>query len=182
MSDAKKIFEFKGEQVYVDWDGRLCIHIGECTRAKGALFESGRNPWGQPDLGQADYVAEVARRCPTGSLSYRRKDGGAAETAPAENSVSVANNGPLYFEGDLEIDGAPDDMPGVRFRAALCRCGDSENKPFCDNTHEKAGFLDRGPIGDAGGGIEAPGGPLQITADQERAERAAARLRQPHDA
>ena len=53
-------------------------------------------------------------------------------------------------------------MPGVRFRAALCRCGDSANKPFCDNTHEKTAFRDRGALGDSGLGCPSPGGPLEI--------------------
>jgi CDGSH-type Zn-finger protein/uncharacterized Fe-S cluster protein YjdI len=162
MSDDKKVYGFEGEKVDVAWDGRLCIHVQECTRAQGKLFESGRNPWGQPDLGEPDYVAEVARRCPTGALTYERKDGGAGETASEANTVVISNNGPLYVEGDLAIDGAKDDMPGVRYRAALCRCGDSKNKPFCDNTHEKEGFRDRGALGDTGPGFESAGGPLEI--------------------
>jgi len=50
----------------------------------------------------------------------------------------------------------------VRYRAALCRCGDSKNKPFCDNTHEKEGFRDRGALGDTGPGFESAGGRLEI--------------------
>jgi CDGSH-type Zn-finger protein/uncharacterized Fe-S cluster protein YjdI len=162
MSDDKKVYRFDGKDVEVAWDGRLCIHVQECTRAKGKLFESGRDPWGQPDRGEPGYVAEVVRRCPTGALTYVRKDGGEGETAPEANTVVISNNGPLYVEGDLAIDGAQDDMPGVRYRAALCRCGDSKNKPFCDNSHEKEGFRDRGALGETGPGFENPGGPLEI--------------------
>lgn len=162
MSD-KRVFEFTGEKIDVSWDGRLCIHVGECTRAKGELFVSGRDPWGAPDRGEPDHVAEVVRRCPTGALSYRRKDGGAAESVPTTNSVMIANNGPLYVEGELEIDGAADDMPGVRYRAALCRCGASNNKPFCDNTHEETGFRDRGALGETGDAtLKSTSGPLKI--------------------
>jgi CDGSH-type Zn-finger protein len=74
----------------------------------------------------------------------------------------VSNNGPLYAEGDLQVDGAGNDMPGVRYRVALCRCGDSKNKPFCDNTHEQADFRDRGAVGETGPGFESTGGPLEI--------------------
>ncbi|MDH3284660.1 MAG: CDGSH iron-sulfur domain-containing protein [Acidobacteriota bacterium] len=159
----KKIFRYDGEKMEVSWDGRLCIHVGECTRAQGELFVSGRNPWGEPDRCDADYVAEVVRRCPTGALTYRRKDGGAADETPSANVVTLANNGPLYVEGDLRIDGGSDDESGVRRRAALCRCGDSKNKPFCDNTHEKEEFRDRGALGVTGlGQLEATGGPLEI--------------------
>lgn len=162
MSD-KKVFKYDGTQLEVSWDSRLCIHVGECTRAKGELFVSGRDPWGQPDLGEAEYVAAVCRRCPTGALTYKRKDGGSAEAVPAANSVTVANNGPLYFEGNLQIDGAADDMAGIQYRAALCRCGDSSNKPFCDNTHETEGFRDRGALGETGEAtLESTGGPLRV--------------------
>ncbi len=162
MGNNKKVFKYPGTNMDVSWDKRLCIHVGECTRASGALFQSGRDPWGQPDLGQPDYVAEVVQRCPTGALYVERKDGGKEEVAPRENTAVVSNNGPLYVLGDLRVDGAGDDMPGVRYRAALCRCGDSKNKPFCDNTHEKEAFRDRGALGETGKGFDQPGGTLEI--------------------
>lgn len=160
---ADRVYKFDGEKMEVLWDSRLCIHVGECTRAEGELFVSGRKPWSQPDLGEPDYVAEVVRRCPTGALAYRRKDGGAEEAVPSTNTVTLANNGPLYFEGELRIEGAADDMPGVRARAALCRCGDSKNKPFCDNSHEETGFRDRGAVGQSGAAsLESGGGTLEV--------------------
>ena len=140
MSSDKKVYPFEGKEIDTTWDGRLCIHVQECTRAKGGLFKSGRKPWGQPDLGEADYVARVVERCPTGALTYSRKGGGAEEKAPAANRIMLANNGPLYVSGELTVDGAKDDMPGAQFRVALCRCGDSKNKPFCDGSHKPAGF------------------------------------------
>ena len=158
----KKVFNYDGAQADVHWDGRLCIHIGECGRAPNDLFVGGRQPWCQPDQASPDEVAEVVNRCPTGALTYLRKDGGEVEAADAENVVSVMYNGPLYVRGDLEVEGASGDMPGVRFRAALCRCGQSKNKPFCDNSHEDAGFKDYGAVGDGGEGFDAPGGTLEV--------------------
>jgi uncharacterized Fe-S cluster protein YjdI len=118
MSDEvhQSVFTYPGEAVDVTWDRRLCIHVGECTRAHGELFASGRTPWGEPDRAGADEVAEVVERCPTGALVHVRHDGGAAEVPPAENVIVVANSGPLYARGDLRIAGAPEDMPGVRTR------------------------------------------------------------------
>lgn len=159
---SKKLKVFQGDEVDVSWDGRLCIHVGECGRSSGDLFVGGRDPWCDPNVVDADSTVDVVKRCPTGALAYTRKDGGEGEQAPAENTVVVANHGPLYVTGDLEIDGATDDMPAVKFRAALCRCGLSKNKPFCDNSHEDGGFRDRGAVGKTGDGFDAPGGLLTI--------------------
>ena len=68
MSD--KTVEYPGERVNVQWDERLCIHVGECGRAKGELFVGGRNPWCQPDLADNEEVADIIARCPTGALSF----------------------------------------------------------------------------------------------------------------
>ena len=162
MSDDRKVFSYPGEKLNVAWDGRLCIHVGECTRASGELFVGGRDPWCQPDLAGAGEVADVVARCPTGALSITHKDGGGMEPTIDSNTITVSNNGPLYVRGNLDIDGAADDMPGVRSRAALCRCGKSASKPFCDNSHEGSGFRDRGAIGETGPGIEAEGGQLNV--------------------
>jgi CDGSH-type Zn-finger protein/uncharacterized Fe-S cluster protein YjdI len=163
MSEKQHVFTYEGAAVDASWDNRLCIHVSECTRAKGGVFESGRDPWGDPDQAEVDVVVDVVERCPSGALTYARKDGGPAETPADENLVMVANSGPLYARGDLRIDGAPDDMPGVGFRAALCRCGLSKTKPFCDNSHEEGAFHDHGAIGEAGPGMDGSAGPLEIS-------------------
>ncbi len=161
-ADDKNRFKYDGKKEDVYWDRRLCIHIGECGRAEGELFVGGRKPWCQPDLVDTKDVAEVCERCPTGALTYDTRGAAPSEQPAPENTLTVANHGPLYVRGDLEIDGAPDDMDGVRFRAALCRCGASKNKPFCDNSHEKSGFKDYGAVGSKGEALEATGGPLSI--------------------
>jgi uncharacterized Fe-S cluster protein YjdI len=121
-NSSKKKFQYPGEHVDVDWDANLCIHIGECGRSEGILFQVGRKPWCDPNLSSDEHVAEVVERCPTGALSYNFKDGKHREKAPSENKVTVSYNGPYFVTGDLAIDEIGDDMPGVAFRATLCRC------------------------------------------------------------
>jgi CDGSH-type Zn-finger protein/uncharacterized Fe-S cluster protein YjdI len=156
-----KVYDFPGSEIDVHWDGRLCIHIAECGNAEGELFVGGREPWCVPDQATESEVREICERCPSGALTYTDKVG-VPEQAAAENTVTVAYNGPLFAQGRLDIEGAPDDMAGVRFRAALCRCGQSKNKPFCDNSHNEARFEDYGSVGERGPGLERTGGPLSI--------------------
>ena len=158
----KKVFEYPGEKVDVAWHGALCIHIGECGRAKGELFVGGRTPWCQPDLVSEEETAEVVERCPTGARTYHFKDGSQIEKPAAENTATVVYNGPYYLSGELEIENAPENAPGLKFRAALCRCGASKNKPFCDNSHIEAGFTDSGAVGESGEALSDTGGELTV--------------------
>ncbi len=60
----------------------------------------------------------------------------------AETKVTVKNNGPLRIEGEFtiyDVEGNAFDLGG-RAGISLCRCGHSENKPFCDNSHKKVAF------------------------------------------
>jgi len=157
---ADDITPYEGMKIRVVYDAKLCIHAAECGRSAGALFEGKRDPWCDPDAVEADEAAEIVTRCPTGALSFERKDGGPAEAAPSDNTVAIAPDGPLYIRGDLVIEGT--NGQGVTTRVALCRCGASKNKPFCDNSHRDAGFADPGPVGEAGKGRPGPGGTLEI--------------------
>ena len=112
MSDDE-IIKYPGKDLDVYWNGKLCIHIGECSRAKGELFINGRQPWCQPDLASNEEVKEVVLRCPTGALTYQHKDGAKSEQVAPENTIHVAYNGPLYFKGDLDIEGVPDEHSAV---------------------------------------------------------------------
>ena len=161
MSD-KKIHAYSGKEIDVFWDERLCIHIAECLKAEGDMFNLDRFPWCQPDLVSVEKAMEIVERCPTGSLFYITKEGERTENAVEENTIFVTYNGPFFVSGDLEIDGVPEEMRGVRFRAALCRCGKSKNKPFCDNKHVEANFQDYGAVGEEGCGLERRGGKLKI--------------------
>jgi CDGSH-type Zn-finger protein len=60
----------------------------------------------------------------------------------AATKVNVRNNGPILIEGDIEICDADGGQYGLAGRRviALCRCGFSENKPFCDGHHNTNGF------------------------------------------
>ena len=163
----EEIDHYPGKKVDVTWDGRLCIHIGECNRAKSELFVRKRDPWVQPDLVGVDEAIEVVKRCPTGAITFSRKDGGSEEQAEQKNTVVVSYRGPLFVSGELDIQNAPEDMPGVRFRAALCRCGHTQNQPFCDNSHESANFDDCGAVGETGAGPSALGGKLKINREKD---------------
>lgn len=61
------------------------------------------------------------------------------------SKITVNNNGPIRIEGEFEIR----DPAGAAFGLAgrtvisLCRCGHSENKPFCDGAHHRVGFADQ---------------------------------------
>jgi CDGSH-type Zn-finger protein len=59
--------------------------------------------------------------------------------------IMVRNDGPLRVEGQVELvdmDGKPYGLGG-REAIALCRCGHSASKPFCDGSHKTAGFQDK---------------------------------------
>ncbi len=64
--------------------------------------------------------------------------------------VMVRNNGPLRLEGDIALldqEGRPFGLAG-RTVVSLCRCGQSQNKPFCDGSHGRTGFASECPARD----------------------------------
>ena len=132
----------------MSFDLDICIHVGECLRGDPNVFKLRRRPWVLPDEGSPDVVAEVVERCPSGALLYTRLDGGPQEERRATTTVTPMLNGPLIVTGVIEVrreDGTVETLP----RATLCRCGQSEHKPFCDNKHIAIGF-------------RAPGEPFKI--------------------
>lgn len=54
-------------------------------------------------------------------------------------NIKMANNGPYIVEGEFTLTDANGQSVPVK-KAALCRCGGSTTKPFCDGTHSKIGF------------------------------------------
>ena len=131
---------YANRDVAVIYDAALCIHARRCVEGAPAVFDPSARPWVQPSRGEVDRIAEVVARCPTGALRYERLDGGPPERAPAELTISVEKGGPLYVRGSSLATHAFGAAHSGSTRYALCRCGGSGNKPFCDGTHRTTSF------------------------------------------
>jgi len=130
----------RGEKVALTFEAKRCIHSRFCVTWTPQVFLANvKGPWIHPDAMPVERVVEVAHACPSGAIGYRRLDGGADETAPPVNLATVREAGPYAFRARLQIDGVP-----AGFRATLCRCGASKNKPFCDGSHHAIGFTASG--------------------------------------
>jgi uncharacterized Fe-S cluster protein YjdI/CDGSH-type Zn-finger protein len=128
---------YAGEGITVYYEARRCIHFAACVRGLPEVFRPGERPWIQLGNADATTVAAVVRECPTGALHYQQA-GAPDEQPDSPTMVDPRLNGPLFLRGDLEID-TPQGK-GKDTRAALCRCGQSSNKPFCDGTHRAVGW------------------------------------------
>lgn len=142
---SRRVRRYESDEMLVEYDVRRCIHSAECVRRLSRVFDPDRVPWIDPSAADADAIAHVVQRCPTGALHYRRTDGGAAEEPDAENVARIGADGPVYVRGRIRIE-----LPGgdvmEETRVAFCRCGASRDKPFCDGSHEELPFRDPGAI------------------------------------
>jgi len=129
-----------GEKLDLMFETKRCIHARFCvTGAPDVFLANTPGEWLHPDAMEVERVVEVAHACPSGAIQYNRKDGVHNEPAPPVNLASIRESGPYAFRGELELDGEP-----IGFRATLCRCGASKNKPFCDSSHHEVGFTATG--------------------------------------
>ncbi len=144
---AEDLHHYRGEKIDVTWDAKRCIHEAECTRRLSAVFDTRRRPWVLPDAASADQVAEAVMHCPTGALHFTRKDGGPPEACNPVNIITPGVNGPLFVRGEVVIETPEGDLVLKDTRVALCRCGASKSKPFCDKSHEEVGFEHDGLLG-----------------------------------
>jgi uncharacterized Fe-S cluster protein YjdI len=136
----EKILVYDGDEITVQYSVTRCIHAAECVRGLPAVFDPNRRPWIDPNAASAEEIAAVVQRCPTGALHFVRKDGGEAEAEPEENTITLVPDGPLYLHGNIEIQHSDGTVLLQDTRVALCRCGASKAKPFCDGSHTQAGF------------------------------------------
>jgi uncharacterized Fe-S cluster protein YjdI len=131
---------YAGGAIEVHWEPRLCIHTRNCVRNLPQVFDPEARPWVVVDAAGADAIAATIETCPTGALHYRRLDGGGQEQPQVDTTVEPRPNGPLFVRGRVRIVGADGEVVREDTRVALCRCGASGNKPFCDGSHRRIGF------------------------------------------
>lgn len=146
--------DYTADEIVVHWNSARCIHSENCLNALPAVFDVRRRPWIRVDAANADEIATAIDTCPSRALTYTRLDGvdegpngvsggtEAAPSTPAETTVVIAlkPDGPLVVEGPVQIELARGEKLEVTDKTALCRCGGSGTKPFCDGSHKRNGF------------------------------------------
>lgn len=136
----QKEYTYESDEVKVTYDVKRCIHAKECVKGLSKVFDPDKRPWIQPENASAAEIRSTVERCPTGALHYEMKDHSVEEEVPPVNSITISPDGPVYFRGDLEVQDENGDTLKQDTRWSLCRCGQSGNKPACDNTHTEINF------------------------------------------
>jgi CDGSH-type Zn-finger protein len=119
----------------------ICSHAAFCTDELKSVFRQGAEPWIDPDGASVEKIVAQIKKCPSGALSYAI-DGIEAEPPQRPPMVTVTDNGPYAVTGGIELMNVKFGDGASTEHYTLCRCGASENKPFCDGSHWDVGFKD----------------------------------------
>ncbi|MEN7547130.1 (4Fe-4S)-binding protein [Rapidithrix thailandica] len=135
--------EYSNGEVTIVWKPKVCMHSGICVHGLPNVFDPDGKPWiNVKGAGTEEMIAQV-KQCPSGALSYymNQEEGTSKATQKVEmTKILVAENGPLIVQGTIKVvhkDGTEEQKSKS---TAFCRCGSSQNKPFCDGSHKKVAF------------------------------------------
>ena len=157
-----------GKHATIHFDANRCVHSRNCVLSHPDVFVPNvQGEWIHPDAQPVQELIRIAQNCPSGAIRVTVNAGSGAagdlkssEGLPVVNTVRVRENGPLAFEAELQIRTQPEKSP----RATLCRCGQSDRKPYCDGSHVAAGFVASGePPTTQFEGLPARNGVVNVT-------------------
>src|SRR5262245_47624233 len=127
----------------------ICAHSGRCTDALPVAFRAGAEPFVAPSGARADDILRAIQACPSGALGAAIAERGAADVVDRIRppAIEISKDGPYYVTGGVDLRNDACDEPvratgASREHFALCRCGQSKNKPFCSGAHWYADFHD----------------------------------------
>jgi len=126
-------------------DDNRCAFARFCHREEGDAWQLVRKSDKEEYRKEA---IKAASDCPSGRLTAIDKKGKAIEPEyePSIDIIQDPERGTsagIFVKGNIPIESADGEIYEVRNRVALCRCGKSKNKPFCDATHDSIKFSDK---------------------------------------
>jgi len=131
--------EYQNGATTVVWKPDLCYHSKNCVKNLPEVFNPNRKPWIVADNASEQALRDTIDKCPSGALSYRVED----QEKNIENmavTIEPLKNGPVIIKGKLSLKSADGEKELEQEIIALCRCGASAKKPYCDGTHKKIDF------------------------------------------
>lgn len=139
----KETFKYSNNELTVIWKPNLCIHSKICWTNLRQVFDPAKRPWITLEGADTSTIIEQVRQCPSGALSYETMtdvpDTNKAEAAQLLD-IEIKKNGPILIKTACHITHSDGTTEIKNSTTALCRCGASSNKPYCDGTHNKIGF------------------------------------------
>ena len=132
---------YVGKQITIHDNRQICSHAGYCTDNLKSVFKLHEEPWIDPDGAAAGEIINTVQKCPSGALSYS-VDNIEHRDQDRTTMVTVTKNGPYAVTGGIELLGHAFGEGASTEHYTLCRCGASNNKPFCDGSHWAIGFED----------------------------------------
>lgn len=132
---------YSNEEITVKWQPHLCIHSKKCWTQLPSVFNPREQPWITLEGDNTQQIVKQIDQCPSGALSYQLKKN-IVENTSSENKIEITSNGPILVHGKTELTHSNGNKEIKEKVTALCRCGASANKPFCDGSHHKINFKD----------------------------------------
>ncbi len=135
------IKHYTQDDLTITWKPDICTHSGTCARSLSAVFKPKERPWIQMENSSNAEIMKVVDQCPSGAISYEIAGQNPQENiASSETLVDIKDNGPILLDGPAQIKYKGETLVNDSKKIALCRCGASQNKPYCDGAHSKIDF------------------------------------------
>jgi CDGSH-type Zn-finger protein len=142
IKDKRK--NYVGKEVTIHDNRKICSHAAECVNHLQSVFNLNARPWITPDAAKIEEIINTLRKCPSGALSYSIDGVEYRDQNERKPLVTVSKDGPYLITGGIDLIG-----DNIQFAEGfskehytLCRCGASNNKPFCDGMHRTISFKD----------------------------------------
>ena len=147
--------KYTNGEITVYWQPGLCIHATTCYRELIEVFNPRKRPWINMNGAATEEIIRVVKLCPTQALSFKYNNEITGEQKPSEQNsnnsiedniqgpvaeVRVMKDGPLVLKGSFDFVDSAGHKTERKGIISICRCGESNEMPFCDGMHRKRGY------------------------------------------
>lgn len=140
MSEKDIIKNYSNGDFTIVWKPKKCIHAAECVKRLPKVYNPDLKPWIKAENAGIEELREQIMACPSGALTYKMVNEVIQSDGQSEIKVEVLQNGPLLVHGKLQVTNHNGKNEVRDKTTAFCRCGSSNNKPYCDGAHRNNDF------------------------------------------
>jgi CDGSH-type Zn-finger protein len=127
-----------GTKMAVSDDRGICAHAAFCSNEITNVWKAAKLT--DDDQAMAETVVKMINNCPSGALTFQME--GKDVEPSLEREIWIQEDASILLRGGITVKRADGQPIETRNRMALCRCGQSKNKPLCDGTHAEVDFTD----------------------------------------